>query len=256
VSAGAAVREGGGAASSCLNTLPQVLTLRIPPAACLATATPTSATLATRRLQRLTSTALTGPTSVPTARRERCRLSTHRKAHLASFPGRVRCACREVGRSTYMRVFRAPITAMRAHGRLLQIAMRSGYDANATWVWFDVGPYGSSGHGESFPLYVPPPVLPPSSPLPHLSSTPRLSFAHPWSLQPTTTSSGSSFTPVARCCSSTPAALRTMERTLVRYCIASTLLIRECSFAGLRWLPRLPLHCTFQAQVCPQHVYY
>lgn len=27
-----------------------------------------------------------------------------------------------------------------------QIAMRSGYGRNATWVWFDVGPYGSSGH--------------------------------------------------------------------------------------------------------------
>ena len=27
-----------------------------------------------------------------------------------------------------------------------QIVMRSGYDANATWIWFDNGPYGSSGH--------------------------------------------------------------------------------------------------------------
>ena len=27
-----------------------------------------------------------------------------------------------------------------------QIVMRSGYDRNATWAWFDVGPYGSSGH--------------------------------------------------------------------------------------------------------------
>ena len=27
-----------------------------------------------------------------------------------------------------------------------QVAMRSGYDRNATWVWFDVGPYGTSGH--------------------------------------------------------------------------------------------------------------
>jgi hypothetical protein len=27
-----------------------------------------------------------------------------------------------------------------------QVTLRSGYDAGATWVWFDVGPYGSSGH--------------------------------------------------------------------------------------------------------------
>ena len=26
------------------------------------------------------------------------------------------------------------------------MAMRSAYDAGATWAWFDVGPYGSSGH--------------------------------------------------------------------------------------------------------------
>jgi hypothetical protein len=27
-----------------------------------------------------------------------------------------------------------------------QVALRSGYEANATWGWFDVGPYGTSGH--------------------------------------------------------------------------------------------------------------
>jgi Heparinase II/III N-terminus/Heparinase II/III-like protein len=28
-----------------------------------------------------------------------------------------------------------------------QCVLRSGFSRNATWVWFDVGPYGSSGHG-------------------------------------------------------------------------------------------------------------
>jgi hypothetical protein len=35
-----------------------------------------------------------------------------------------------------------------------QVILRSGYDASSTWVWFDVGPYGSSGHGHRDKLQV------------------------------------------------------------------------------------------------------
>ncbi len=35
-----------------------------------------------------------------------------------------------------------------------QVAMRSGYDVNATWLFFDIGPYGSSGHGHRDALHV------------------------------------------------------------------------------------------------------
>ncbi len=29
----------------------------------------------------------------------------------------------------------------------MKVVFRSGFDRGATWGWFDVGPYGSSGHG-------------------------------------------------------------------------------------------------------------
>jgi hypothetical protein len=35
-----------------------------------------------------------------------------------------------------------------------QVIMRSGYGVNATWAWFDVGPYGSSGHAHRDKLQV------------------------------------------------------------------------------------------------------